>query len=76
MTHNGHRLVLCELTMKDTVYKGEKMEDSIKEFREDLHVIRNCLRNDRFDKARRATEALDDKLWKTLEELKKEDKKT
>ena len=57
--------------MKDIYYKGEKMEDSIKEFREDLQVIRNCLRNDRFEKARRATEALDNKLWKTLEELKK-----
>jgi hypothetical protein len=62
--------------MKETVYKEEKMEDSIEEFREDLHVIRNCLRNDRFEKARRATEALDNKLWKTLEKLKKEDKKT
>ena len=64
------------LTMKDTVYKGEKMEDSIKEFREDLQVIRNCLRNDRFEKARRATEALDNKLWKTLEDLKGKDKKS
>jgi hypothetical protein len=62
--------------MKDTVYKGEKMEDSIKEFREDLQVIRNSLRNDRFEKARRATEALDNKLWKTLEDLKRKDKKS
>ena len=52
------------------------MEDRIKEFREDLLIIRNYLRNDRFESARRATEDLDDKLWKTLEELKKEDKKS
>ena len=62
--------------MKGIVYKGEKIENAIKEFRKDLQVIRNCLRNDRFEKARRATEALDNKLWKTLEDIKKEDKKS
>jgi NADH:ubiquinone oxidoreductase subunit D len=62
-----------EPTMKVNVDNLEKMGHRIKELREDLQVIRHCLRNDRFESARRATLDLDDKLWKISQALNKED---
>ena len=60
--------------MKATIDGMEDIEKRIEEFREALHVIRTCLRNDKFETARRATQAFDIKLCETLKELKKRTK--
>jgi hypothetical protein len=62
------------LIMKDTIDGMEDIEKRIEEFREALDVIRTSLRNDKFETARRATQAFDIKLCETLEALKKRTK--
>jgi hypothetical protein len=52
-----------------SVMNEQEMEARIREFRDAVSVIRKSLRNDRFERARRAVENLDNKFWKTLNEL-------